>query len=76
MNIEIYTGPSCQYCIKAKTLLKNKKLEYTEYAAADTRDALIARVEATGAPTPKTIPQIFIDDQYIGGFDQLAAFLG
>lgn len=75
MKVEIYTGPSCGYCNNAKALLTQRGIEYTEISAAENREALIARVEATGAETPRTIPQIFIDGKYIGGFDDLSVFL-
>lgn len=76
MKIEVYSRDNCAYCVKAKNLLVNKELEYQEIDAGSNRDALIERVtQATGMP-PRTVPQIFIDDQYVGGYDDLVTWFG
>ena len=70
-KIEVYSTASCPYCVAAKNLLKARGLEWTE-VRVDTdpvqREAMLAR--SGGA---RTVPQIFINDQHVGGFDQLAA---
>jgi glutaredoxin len=72
MKIEIYTKDACPFCVQAKNLFKSKGLEYTEhYISADNRDAMIAELTQRIGQTPRTVPQIFIDDECIGGFDQL-----
>jgi glutaredoxin 3 len=68
-NIEIYTWRSCPYCIRAKALLKSKGVEFTEYAIDGDEQA---RSEmATRTNGKRSVPQIFIDDAYIGGCDDL-----
>jgi glutaredoxin 3 len=69
--IEIYSGPYCVYCLRAKALLKRKGVEYTEYdiyADPSRRVEMIDR--SNGA---RTIPQIFINGCHIGGSDELHA---
>ena len=70
-KIEVYSTASCPYCVAAKNLLNARGLEWTE-VRVDTdpaqREAMLAR--SGGA---RTVPQIFINDQLVGGFDQLAA---
>lgn len=70
-EIEIYTSPFCPYCWRAKRLLEEKGLAFTEI------DVLLhpgrraeMRERAEGR---RTVPQIFIDGRGIGGSDELAA---
>ena len=70
-EIEIYTSPFCTYCWRAKRLLKDKGLDFTEV------DVLLhpgrraeMRERAAGRTT---VPQIFINGRGIGGSDELAA---
>jgi glutaredoxin 3 len=67
--ITLYTTPYCPYCRSAKDLLRSKKAEFREIDVSndDEFDALVKR---TGW---KTVPQIFIGDEMIGGFQELAA---
>ena len=68
-NIEIYTSPLCGYCHAAKRLLSRKGVEFTEidvFVNADKKAEMIQR--ANGG---RTVPQIFIDGQHIGGCDDL-----
>lgn len=70
-KVEIYTGPFCGYCSRAKSLLSRKGVEYTEYdvyAETDRRDEMVSR-----AGGRMTIPQIFIDGTHVGGSDELHA---
>lgn len=70
-KVIIYTSATCPYCVRAKQLLKEKGLEYTEIRVDldDTeRDKMIA---LSGR---RTVPQIFFDDQHIGGCDDLYAY--
>lgn len=76
MKIEVYTAPSCGHCVRAKTHLKNQGLAFEEINAPDHRDALIARLDATGKTYKMQLPKIFIDDQIIGGADELEVYLG
>lgn len=70
-NIEVYTTDPCTFCLAAKNLLKKRGLEWTEhlvFGGTPEWDAMMAR---TGG---KSVPQIVIDDEVIGGFPQLQAF--
>lgn len=70
-DIEIYSTAVCPYCIAAKNLLKSKGLAWRELRI-DTDPA--ARAEMLQrAPGVRTVPQIFINGNHVGGFDQLAA---
>ena len=69
--IEIYTKPTCPYCIKAKALLSEKGVTVTEYNISDKpelREQMINR-----ASRRTSVPQIFINNQHIGGCDDLYA---
>jgi glutaredoxin 3 len=69
-RVEVYTTPSCPYCVRAKRLLQERGIPYQEIdVAAD--DALRAQVVQRSGR--RTVPQIFIDDQPIGGYDELHA---
>jgi len=69
--IEIYTSPFCGYCSYAKGLLDRKGVEYKEL---DVMMAPDLRQEMTSRSGGKTsVPQIFFDDQLIGGCDELVA---
>ncbi|MBW4466118.1 MAG: glutaredoxin 3 [Pegethrix bostrychoides GSE-TBD4-15B] len=69
-NVEIYTWSTCPFCRRAKQLLNQKGVTYTEYNIDDdeaARDVMVAR----GTNGQRTVPQIFINDQHIGGSDDL-----
>ncbi|MDW2982215.1 MAG: glutaredoxin 3 [Rhodanobacter sp.] len=70
-KIEVYSTAVCPYCVAAKNLLKSKGLEWTE-VRIDTdpvqRDAMLARSGGR-----RTVPQIFINDRHVGGYDDLVA---
>lgn len=70
----IYEKNACPFCVRAKALLEKKGLEYQTINAVDNREALIERVVATGNPEPKSVPQIFHNDEYIGGYTELSAY--
>lgn len=70
-NVEIYTWSMCPFCIRAKALLDKKGVDYTEYCI-DGDEAARAKM-AQRANGRRTLPQIFIDDQHIGGCDNLYA---
>lgn len=69
-KVEIYTTQTCGYCLMAKRLLNKKGVEFTEIDALDpaTRETMMKRAEGR-----RTVPQIFINDTGIGGFDDLNA---
>ena len=70
-NVEIYTWSSCPFCIRAKALLKKKGVEFTEYCI-DGDEAARAKM-AERANGRRSVPQIFINDQHIGGCDDIHA---
>jgi len=76
LKIEIYTKDACTFCTQAKNLVTSKGLEYVEhYVTADNRTAMITTLSQRMGEIPRSLPQIFIDDVAIGGFDQLRAAL-
>jgi glutaredoxin 3 len=70
-RIEIYSTASCPYCVAAKNLLKSKGLEWSE-VRVDTDLAQRATMLARSGGA-RTVPQIFINDQHVGGYDELVA---
>lgn len=70
-KIEVYSGDYCPYCVRAKALLAQRGLEFTEYNVQSEPEK---RTEmAKRAPGARTIPQIFINDRHVGGCDDLYA---
>lgn len=69
-KVIIYTKPACPYCDYAKQLLDHKKVAYEE-VRIDLDAEKRAEVERLSGR--RTVPQIFINDQPIGGFDDLSA---
>ncbi|MGF1478461.1 MAG: glutaredoxin 3 [Cyanophyceae cyanobacterium] len=68
-KVEIYTWSRCPYCIRAKSLLKEKGVDYIEYCIDGDEGA--REQMATRAHGRRSLPQIFIDDEHIGGCDDL-----
>ena len=68
-KVEIYTWQFCPFCIRAKSLLNSKNIPFEEYAIdgnQEAREAMINRANGRN-----TVPQIFINDEGIGGCDEL-----
>lgn len=70
-TVRMYTTAVCPYCIRAKQLLKNRGVEQIEELRID-RDAQ-ARTEMMEQTGRRTVPQIYIGDTHVGGFDDLVA---
>ncbi len=70
-KIVMYTTAVCPYCINAKRLLNNKGVTEIEEIRVDLKPQL--REEITQKTGRRTVPQIYIDDRHIGGFDDLRA---
>ena len=70
-NITIYTGPLCGFCDAAKKLLARNNAEYKEINVAAVDGAMDEMI--TKANGKRTVPQIFFDDQHIGGYDDVRA---
>lgn len=69
-KIEIYTTPFCPFCVRAKRLLDSEGLSYEETDVSLSRDL---RQKMTKRAEGRTsVPQIFIDNEPIGGSDELA----
>lgn len=67
----------CAYCNAAKRLLDLNDIEYAEEVLGEhlTKEELMEEFSAKGLPPPATVPQIFIDDVYIGGHSQLVPWI-
>ena len=70
-NVTIYTGPLCTFCDAAKKLLARNNVEYKEISIATVEGAMDEMI--TKASGKRTVPQIFFDDQHIGGYDDIRA---
>ena len=70
-KVEIYTWQYCPFCIRAKSLLKKKNINFTEYKIDGVEAARALMIER--ADGRRTLPQIFIDNEGIGGCDDLYA---
>jgi len=68
-KVEIYTWRFCPFCIRAKALLKKKGVRFIEYSIDGDNEARASMTLRAEGRT--TLPQIFIDDQIIGGCDDL-----
>ena len=68
-NVEMYTGPLCAFCDRAKALLNKKGVSFKEINLASDPNKMDEMIKKTNGM--KTIPQIFIDGQHIGGNDEL-----
>ena len=68
MNIEVYSTPYCPYCVQAKMLLERKNLAFNEIDVSGNHEL---RLELVAKTRRTTVPQIFIDGQSIGGFEEL-----
>lgn len=67
--IVIYGGPKCEWCTRAKELAKNMNLRH-EYR--DVSDDSVKQELKERKPDCKTIPQIWWDDRYVGGYSEFA----
>ena len=67
LKVVIYTTNYCPYCFRAKALLRSKDVEFEEI---DVTDDPARRGEMERLSGRRTVPQIFIHDQPIGGYDE------
>jgi glutaredoxin 3 len=70
-KVEIYTWSSCPFCIRAKALLDRKGVEFTEYCIDG--DEVARGLMAERSQGRRSLPQIFINDQHVGGCDDIHA---
>ena len=68
-HVVMYTTAICPYCVRAKMLLQRKGVEFEERRIEGSRDLMREMLERSRR---RTVPQIFIDDVHVGGFDELA----
>jgi glutaredoxin 3 len=72
MKAVVWSKDACPFCVQAKALLEARGIEYEERNVSKnwTREQLLEAV-----PNARTLPQIFLDDQHIGGFTDLRIHL-
>ena len=68
-KVTIYSTTVCPYCVRAKMLLSNKGVAYEEINVGNDPKLREAMMEKAGGR--RTVPQIFIGDHHVGGFDEL-----
>ena len=70
-KVKMYTTPICPYCVRAKSLLSKKGVPYDEidiFSDNKAREEMLAKSNGM-----RTVPQIFVGDTHVGGFDELHA---
>ena len=72
MQAVVWSKDSCPFCLQAKALLESRGIKFEERNVSKgwTREQLLAAV-----PTARTLPQIFLDDKLVGGFNELRKHL-
>jgi glutaredoxin 3 len=73
MKAIVWSKDACPFCVQAKALLESRGIEYEERNIMHgtwTRDQLLEAV-----PNARTLPQIFLDDAHVGGFNELRKHL-
>ena len=70
VEVTVYTTATCPYCHAAKALLERKKVPFHEIDVTGNATERMRLVERTGGR--RTVPQIFIGDRSIGGYDELS----
>lgn len=73
MKAIVWSKDACPFCVQAKALLESRGIEFEErniMKGTWTKEQLLEAV-----PTARTLPQIFLDDNYIGGFTELRKHL-
>ncbi len=69
-KVEVYTWTFCPFCVKVKRLLESRGVDYTEHNIQGNKDAMIVLKARTGFGT---VPQVFVDDKFYGGCDDVHA---
>lgn len=68
-SVTIYTTPTCGYCAAAKSLLRSKGVAYEEIDAS----VNAVRAEMMQRTGRRTVPQIYVGETHVGGYDDLSA---
>ncbi|MGO1367767.1 MAG: glutaredoxin 3 [Senegalia sp. (in: firmicutes)] len=69
-DVKIYTTSTCPFCLRAKRLMDNKGVEYEEIEISNNMEKLEELKKETNS---STVPQIFVDNKFIGGCDEIVA---
>ena len=69
MAVTLYTTRFCPYCIRARELLDDKRVSYTDIPVDENRELRLEMMERSGR---RTVPQIWIGKRHVGGFDDMA----
>jgi glutaredoxin 3 len=69
-RVEVYTTRTCPYCVRAKRLLEERGIPFTEIDVGADDDLRADLIRRTGR---RTVPQIFINGESIGGYEELHA---
>jgi glutaredoxin 3 len=69
-QVVLYTTRTCPFCVRAKQLLRNKSIEFDDI---DVGNAPEQRATLTARTGSRTVPQVFINDEFVGGCDELFA---
>ena len=72
MKVDIYTSKTCTYCLAAKQLMTSKGLSFREVELSNDQSLRLKISKQTGH---RTVPQIFINNTFIGGFNELSKHL-
>ena len=72
MKVKIYSTAMCPFCDRAKMLLQKRDIEFTELKVD--QDVKLFEEMLALSNGRRSVPQIFIDDKHIGGFDDLVDF--
>jgi len=74
MKAIIYSTPVCGYCQMAKTLMKKHNIEYEEFTVGKdiTKEELVEKL----GKEVRSVPQILVDNNYVGGYTELSKLLG
>ena len=70
-SVKMYTTPICPYCVRAKNLLDKKGVSFEEidiFSDDGARQEMLSKSNGM-----RTVPQIFVGDTHVGGFDELHA---
>lgn len=73
-TVTLYTKPLCGFCHAAKRLLAMKGVEFTEIDISGNPDLRAEMIQKAGGRT--TVPQIWIGETHVGGFDDIDALEG
>ena len=71
-KVLIYTGPSCPFCVAAKSLLKSKNVSFDEINLGEDPSKMDEMLKKSGGR--RTVPQIFIRGKHIGGYNDLMTY--